>query len=61
LNGVVSNQEETFGVEPTTKQICKAKLVGLKEFFHTFDMNELVFEEEDETYENVKSGSESWK
>ena len=60
LNGVVSYQEETFGVQPTTQQISKAKLVGLKEFFNTFDISELVYEEADETTENVNSDSESW-
>lgn len=60
LNGVVSQQEETFGVQPTTQQINKAKLVGLKELFNTFDISELVYEEADETAENVNLGSESW-
>ena len=60
LTGVATYQEETFGVQPTTEQINKAKLVGLKEFFNTFDISELVYEEADETYGNVNSGLESW-
>ena len=48
-----------FGVQPTTGQINKAKLVGLKKFFNTFDISELVYEEADETHENVNSSSES--
>ena len=60
LNGVVSYQEETFGVQSTTGQINKAKSVGLKEFFNTFDISELVYEEAYETHENVNSDSRSW-
>ena len=33
LNGIATYREETVGVQPTTKQINKAKLVGLKDFF----------------------------
>jgi hypothetical protein len=35
-------------------------MVGLKEFFNTFDISELVYEEADETRENVNSDSGSW-
>lgn len=60
LNGVVSYKEEMFGVQPTTEQIIKAKLVGLRKNFNPFDVCELVYEEADENNRNVNFSSDVW-
>jgi hypothetical protein len=56
FNGVVSYQ----GKNVWSITDYKAKLVGLKDLFNTFDISELVYEEADETYGHVTFGSESW-
>ena len=41
------------------EQINKAKVVGFKEVFETFDICDLVFEDVDEDYLNGNCSSES--
>jgi hypothetical protein len=43
---------------PTMEHINKAKVVGFKEFFDTFDINDLFFEDVDENYLNGTCSSE---